>query len=350
MRCLTAVTCNHFIKNIPRYKSFFMFFVCNHAEPEQPLLISLPSKSANALNLCICIEQTCYILAKSAVVSQYHHCACCAWKFLNVNLITTLYENLPWVNISSFLTGMEEASCEKGVYVSNYVDKTSDFTVIAGPAARIRPTALPDNYFSCKFLSAGPATSLSICSICKLRCWHCPVPLSSVDYQGLVKSLSVCKAFQMWHLCSQEEWKIICLLGFTSNNPALLPLSLLCVDPEVQEARSANEAVPQRTPSQTDALRPQQSHRERAHLHEGGMAGCTVSWWLLRWECANKPKRRWRFLHKKQQHIIWTRSMLIGCTHGGLEIERQELVISCLNHKRFGKGLVLLLNTVNRTW
>uniref|UniRef100_A0A3Q1G9E6 Ectonucleotide pyrophosphatase/phosphodiesterase 1 n=1 Tax=Acanthochromis polyacanthus TaxID=80966 RepID=A0A3Q1G9E6_9TELE len=44
--------------------------------------------------------------------------------------------------------GMEEASCEKAVFVSNYQEHSSDFTVIQGPAARIRPTHLPEDYFS----------------------------------------------------------------------------------------------------------------------------------------------------------------------------------------------------------
>uniref|UniRef100_A0A3P9J7W3 ENPP1-3/EXOG-like endonuclease/phosphodiesterase domain-containing protein n=1 Tax=Oryzias latipes TaxID=8090 RepID=A0A3P9J7W3_ORYLA len=34
---------------------------------------------------------------------------------------------------------MEKASCEKAVFVSNYLPHTSDFEVIQGPAARIRP-------------------------------------------------------------------------------------------------------------------------------------------------------------------------------------------------------------------
>uniref|UniRef100_A0A672HFH4 Ectonucleotide pyrophosphatase/phosphodiesterase 1 n=1 Tax=Salarias fasciatus TaxID=181472 RepID=A0A672HFH4_SALFA len=48
--------------------------------------------------------------------------------------------------------GMEEASCEKATFVSNYVDDVSNFTVIQGPAARIRPKDLPNDYFSCEFL------------------------------------------------------------------------------------------------------------------------------------------------------------------------------------------------------
>ncbi|XP_054474518.1 ectonucleotide pyrophosphatase/phosphodiesterase family member 1 [Anoplopoma fimbria] len=44
--------------------------------------------------------------------------------------------------------GMEEVSCEKAAYVSTYMDKTDDFDVIQGPAARIRPTHLPEDFFS----------------------------------------------------------------------------------------------------------------------------------------------------------------------------------------------------------
>lgn len=68
-----------------------------------------------------------------------------------------------------FVTGMEEALCEKAAYVSTYLDNTDDFNVIQGPAARIRPSRLPENYFSCEFLSVGPAASLGVCFICN-RC------------------------------------------------------------------------------------------------------------------------------------------------------------------------------------
>lgn len=59
-----------------------------------------------------------------------------------------------------FFTGMEEASCEKASYVSTYLDNTGDFAVIQGPAARIRPSRLPENYFSCEFPSTKHPTSL----------------------------------------------------------------------------------------------------------------------------------------------------------------------------------------------
>uniref|UniRef100_A0A8C1PQK7 Ectonucleotide pyrophosphatase/phosphodiesterase 1 n=1 Tax=Cyprinus carpio TaxID=7962 RepID=A0A8C1PQK7_CYPCA len=44
--------------------------------------------------------------------------------------------------------GMEEASCKKAVYVSEYLDNINDITVIQGPAARVRPRRLPDEFFS----------------------------------------------------------------------------------------------------------------------------------------------------------------------------------------------------------
>ncbi|KAM9840798.1 ectonucleotide pyrophosphatase/phosphodiesterase family member 1 [Aulostomus maculatus] len=55
--------------------------------------------------------------------------------------------------------GMEEASCERAVFVSSYQNNTDSFSVIQGPAARIRPTRLPEDFFS-------------------------------FDYEGLVKNLS----------------------------------------------------------------------------------------------------------------------------------------------------------------
>ncbi|XP_028997486.1 ectonucleotide pyrophosphatase/phosphodiesterase family member 1 [Betta splendens] len=44
--------------------------------------------------------------------------------------------------------GMEEASCEKAAFISNYQDDTGAFTLVQGPAARIRPARLPDDFFS----------------------------------------------------------------------------------------------------------------------------------------------------------------------------------------------------------
>ncbi|XP_036003196.1 ectonucleotide pyrophosphatase/phosphodiesterase family member 1 isoform X1 [Fundulus heteroclitus] len=55
--------------------------------------------------------------------------------------------------------GMEVASCERGAFVSTYQQDTSKFDIVRGPAARIRPKRLPEDYFS-------------------------------FDYEGLIKNLS----------------------------------------------------------------------------------------------------------------------------------------------------------------
>uniref|UniRef100_A0A671Q8U5 Ectonucleotide pyrophosphatase/phosphodiesterase family member 1-like n=1 Tax=Sinocyclocheilus anshuiensis TaxID=1608454 RepID=A0A671Q8U5_9TELE len=44
--------------------------------------------------------------------------------------------------------GMEEASCKKAAYVSDYLENIDDIIVIQGPAARVRPKRLPDEFFS----------------------------------------------------------------------------------------------------------------------------------------------------------------------------------------------------------
>uniref|UniRef100_A0A8C8JQ96 SMB domain-containing protein n=1 Tax=Oncorhynchus tshawytscha TaxID=74940 RepID=A0A8C8JQ96_ONCTS len=55
--------------------------------------------------------------------------------------------------------GMEEASCKKAAFVNSYQDNVDDFTVVQGPAARIRPKRVPEDFYS-------------------------------FDYEGLVKNLS----------------------------------------------------------------------------------------------------------------------------------------------------------------
>ncbi|XP_036417006.1 ectonucleotide pyrophosphatase/phosphodiesterase family member 1 [Colossoma macropomum] len=44
--------------------------------------------------------------------------------------------------------GMEEASNKRAAYVSSYQDNTDDFIVIQGPAARVRPKQLPEDFFT----------------------------------------------------------------------------------------------------------------------------------------------------------------------------------------------------------
>lgn len=44
---------------------------------------------------------------------------------------------------------MEAGSCRKTAYLSNYLDNVRDFILVPGPAARLRPNNVPDEYFSC---------------------------------------------------------------------------------------------------------------------------------------------------------------------------------------------------------
>uniref|UniRef100_A0A672M638 SMB domain-containing protein n=1 Tax=Sinocyclocheilus grahami TaxID=75366 RepID=A0A672M638_SINGR len=88
--------------------------------------------------------------------SQYMNCLgelflkhCGIWLILNVSVLICVSKH----------AGMEEASCKKAAYVSDYLDNIDDITVIQGPAARVQPKRLPDEFFS-------------------------------FDYEGLVKNLS----------------------------------------------------------------------------------------------------------------------------------------------------------------
>uniref|UniRef100_A0A8C3R1Z6 Ectonucleotide pyrophosphatase/phosphodiesterase 1 n=1 Tax=Cyanoderma ruficeps TaxID=181631 RepID=A0A8C3R1Z6_9PASS len=44
--------------------------------------------------------------------------------------------------------GMEAGTCRKTAYLNSYLDNVQDFIVIPGPAARLRPNNVPDEYFS----------------------------------------------------------------------------------------------------------------------------------------------------------------------------------------------------------
>ncbi|CAG09202.1 unnamed protein product, partial [Tetraodon nigroviridis] len=81
--------------------------------------------------------------------------------------------------------GMEEASCERGVFVSEYLSNSDDFSIIQGPAARIRPNRLPENFYSCEFSCTKRSIAQSVCVFCDLR----PLFLSSVNYEDLVNNL-----------------------------------------------------------------------------------------------------------------------------------------------------------------
>lgn len=77
---------------------------------------------------------------------------------------------------------MESASCERASYVSDFQKDTSGFTVIQGPAARIRPSRLPQDYSSCEFLFKNTRIPLfpdlyhySVLLCRRLACltWYC---------------------------------------------------------------------------------------------------------------------------------------------------------------------------------
>ena len=44
--------------------------------------------------------------------------------------------------------GMEAGSCRKTAYLNSYLDNVQDFIIVPGPAARLRPNNVPDEYFS----------------------------------------------------------------------------------------------------------------------------------------------------------------------------------------------------------
>lgn len=51
-----------------------------------------------------------------------------------------------------FLPGMEQGSCKKYVYLNKYLGDVKDIKIVYGPAARLRPSDVPDKYFSCKYI------------------------------------------------------------------------------------------------------------------------------------------------------------------------------------------------------
>lgn len=61
-----------------------------------------------------------------------------------------LYTDIPTLKENVFpFSGMEVGSCRKTAYLNNYLDNVQDFIVVPGPAARLRPNNVPDEYFSC---------------------------------------------------------------------------------------------------------------------------------------------------------------------------------------------------------
>ena len=52
-----------------------------------------------------------------------------------------------------FSLGMEQGSCKKYVYLNKYLGDIKNVKVVYGPAARLRPSDVPDKYYSCKYIS-----------------------------------------------------------------------------------------------------------------------------------------------------------------------------------------------------
>ncbi|KAM4713694.1 LOW QUALITY PROTEIN: ectonucleotide pyrophosphatase/phosphodiesterase family member 1 [Anableps anableps] len=95
--------------------------------------------------------------------------------------------------------GMEEASCQRGTYVSVYQKDTSNFTVIQGPAARIQPKRLPQDYFS--FDYEGLIKNLS----CRVP----NQPMRPYLKENLPKRMHFAnnKRIERGHLYMQEGWQ-----------------------------------------------------------------------------------------------------------------------------------------------
>lgn len=69
---------------------------------------------------------------------------------LHVSLARWLYTDIPISKENVFpFSGMEVGSCRKTAYLNSYLDNVQDFIVVPGPAARLRPNNVPDEYFSC---------------------------------------------------------------------------------------------------------------------------------------------------------------------------------------------------------
>uniref|UniRef100_A0A8C3JYD1 Ectonucleotide pyrophosphatase/phosphodiesterase 1 n=1 Tax=Calidris pygmaea TaxID=425635 RepID=A0A8C3JYD1_9CHAR len=71
------------------------------------------------------------------------------------NIVGMLMDGLKQMNLHKCLNiifisdhGMEAGSCRKTAYLNSYLDDVQDFIIVPGPAARLRPNNVPDEYFS----------------------------------------------------------------------------------------------------------------------------------------------------------------------------------------------------------
>uniref|UniRef100_A0A8C4JQZ5 Ectonucleotide pyrophosphatase/phosphodiesterase 1 n=1 Tax=Dromaius novaehollandiae TaxID=8790 RepID=A0A8C4JQZ5_DRONO len=71
------------------------------------------------------------------------------------SIVGMLMDGLKQLNLHKCLNiifisdhGMEAGSCRKTAYLNTYLDSVQDFLIVPGPAARLRPNNVPDEYFS----------------------------------------------------------------------------------------------------------------------------------------------------------------------------------------------------------
>uniref|UniRef100_A0A3Q2Q3B4 Ectonucleotide pyrophosphatase/phosphodiesterase 1 n=1 Tax=Fundulus heteroclitus TaxID=8078 RepID=A0A3Q2Q3B4_FUNHE len=100
---------------------------------------------------------------------------------------------------------MEVASCERGAFVSTYQQDTSKFDIVRGPAARIRPKRLPEDYFSCGSPSAA----------CRVP----DQPMRPYLKENLPKRMHFAnnKRIERGHLYMKEGWQASFLVYFFSK-------------------------------------------------------------------------------------------------------------------------------------
>lgn len=153
--------------------------------------------------------------------------------------------------------GMEEASCERGVFVSDYLNNSDEFSIIPGPAARIRPKRLPENFFSCEF--SCPAQHCSVLSVTTGLCFS---PQSTTRAWWTTCRYAIYPKWEFNTSKWNEEWPSCFAPCQTSP---LIPVCCVCV----VKCRAANQSM---TPYLKENL-PKRLHFahnnriERGHLY-----------------------------------------------------------------------------------
>lgn len=189
--------------------------------------------------------------------------------------------------------GMEEASCERGVFVSNYLNNSDEFSIIPGPAARIRPSRLPENFFSCEFSCTQRSlahrllfvtTGLCFSPQSTTRAWW-----TSCRYANYPK----------WEFSISERNE-----GWASRfAPSVHDSRLLCVCVCVLKCRTANQTM---TPYLKENL-PKRLHFAYNNRIERGHLYMKSGWQAALWVSAPAhvgPK--WG--EKKNTSNVWTNS------------------------------------------